>query len=188
MAVDPSHDHDHDQLPCGTSADTLLEHLRTGTTTAHERTCPHCRAASEEFRPLLSALGAALGDDREITAPPGLLDDVMRTVRAEGRSKKTLQLPGDGGTPGDTRIRHSAVSAMLRACVDPAEGLLVGRCRIERTPDGLVIAATARVLTGTVIPEATAAARRTMVEFVEDRLGLRVARIDIDVTDVIDLP
>jgi hypothetical protein len=190
MAVDPSHDHEdsHDQLPCGTPADTLLEHLRAGTTTSHERTCPHCRSAAEEFRPLLSALGAARGEDSEITAPPGLLDDVMRTVRSEGRSRKTLQLPGAGGTPGDTRIRHSAVSAMLRACVDPAGGLLVGRCRIERTPDGLVIAATARVLTGTVIPEATAAARETMGAFVADRLGLRVARIDIDVTDVVDLP
>lgn len=188
MAVDPSDD--HDQLPCGTYADALLDHLRAGTATEHERTCPHCRTASEEFRPLLSALGSSLGDDREITAPPGLLDDVMRAVRAEGRSKETLRLPdtGSGGGPGDTRIRHSAVSAMLRACVDPAEGLLVGRCRIERTPDGLAIAATARVLTGTVIPEATAAARRAMGTFVEDRLGLRVARIDIDVTDVIHLP
>lgn len=178
MAVDPSDD--HDQLPCGTSADTLLEHLREGTATGHERTCPHCRAAADEFRPLL----AALRDAPEVTAPPGLLDDVMRVVRSEGRSKKTLQLPGDG--PGDTRIRHSAVSAMLRYCVDPADGLILGRCRIERTPAGLVIAADARVLAGTVIPEATAAARRTMSAFVEDRLGLRVARIDIDVTDVIN--
>ncbi|WP_017579324.1 hypothetical protein [Nocardiopsis valliformis] len=197
MAVDPSDD--HELLPCGTSADELLDHLREDTATAHERTCPHCRAAAEEFRPLLSALGSVLGEDREVTAPPGLLDDVMRAVRAEGRSKETLRLPGpgsgrgsgsgphSGGAPGDTRIRHSAVSAMLRACVDPTEGLIVGRCRIERTPDGLAVTATARVLTGTVIPDATAAARRAMAAFVEDRLGLRVARIDIDVTDVIDL-
>lgn len=75
---------------------------------------------------------------------------------------------------------------MLRACVDPAEGLIVGRCRIEQTPDGLVVAATARVLSGTVIPEATAAARRAMGAFVQNRLGLRVGRIDIDVTDVIE--
>lgn len=190
MAVDPSDD--HEQLPCGTSADQLLDHLREGTATRHERTCPYCLAAAEEFRPLLSALGSALEEDREVTAPPGLLDDVMRAVRAEGRSRETLRLPDpasgpdSGGAPGDTRIRHSAVSAMLRACVDPAGGLIVGRCRIERTPDGLVITATARVLTGTVIPDATAAARRAMVGFVEDRLGLRVARIDIDVTDVID--
>ncbi|GHC73145.1 hypothetical protein GCM10007079_06820 [Nocardiopsis terrae] len=178
MAVDPSDD--HDQLPCGTSADALLDHLRKGTVTGHERTCPHCRAAAEEFRPLL----AALDSEGEITAPPGLLDDVMRTVRAEGRSRQTLRLPGGG--PGDTRVRHSAVSAMLRACVDPAEGLIVGRCRIEQTPDGLVVAATARVLSGTVIPEATAAARRAMGAFVQNRLGLRVGRIDIDVTDVIE--
>ncbi|PWV47972.1 hypothetical protein [Nocardiopsis sp. L17-MgMaSL7] len=188
MAVDPSDD--HEQLPCGTSADTLLEHLRAGTVTAHERTCPHCRAAADEFRPLLSALGAALDNDREVTAPPGLLDDVMSVVRAEGRSRGTLRLPdtGSGGTPGDTRVRHSAVSAMLRARVDPAGGLVLGRCRIEDTLEGLVVTATARVLTGTVIPDATARARRDMSTFVEDRLGLRVARIDIDVTDVIDLP
>jgi hypothetical protein len=195
MAVDPSDD--HEQLPCGTSADELLDHLREGTTTAHERTCPHCRAAAEEFRPLLSALGSVLSGEHEVTAPPGLLDDVMRAVRAEGRSRQTLRLPGPGrgsasgsdpgGAPGDTRIRHSAVSAMLRACVDPAEGLIIGRCRIGHGPDGLAVTATARVLTGTVIPDATAAARRAMAAFVEDRLGLRVARIDIDVTDVIDL-
>ncbi len=192
MAVEPSRDHDdsHDQLPCGTSADALLDHLRAGTTTEHERTCPHCRAAAEEFRPLLSALGSAADDDREITAPPGLLDDVMRTVRAERRSRETLRLadPGTGETPGDTRIRHSAISAVLRACVDPAAGLIVGGCRIRSTPDGLVVTATARVLSGTVIPEATGAARRVMRSFVEERLGLRVARIDIDVTDVIELP
>ncbi|WP_017587915.1 anti-sigma factor [Nocardiopsis ganjiahuensis] len=188
MAVDPSHD--HDQLPCGTSADALLGHLRAGTATGHERTCPHCRAAAEEFRPLLSALDSAPDEGREITAPPGLLDDVMRTVRAEGRSRETLRLsgPGTGDTPGDTRIRHSAVSAMLRVCVDPAGGLIIGGCRIRNTPDGLVVAATARILNGTVIPEATAAARQAMGSFVEDRLGLRVARIDIDVTDVIELP
>ncbi|MFE1166205.1 hypothetical protein [Nocardiopsis sp. NPDC058789] len=188
MAVEPSDD--HERLPCGTSADTLLDHLRAGTVTDHERTCPHCRAAAEEFRPLLSALGAALDDDRQVTAPPGLLDDVMSVVRAEGRSRSTIRLPrtGGDGAPGDTRVRHSAVSAMLRARVDPAGGLLLGRCRIEETSEGLVVAATARVLTGTVIPEATASARRDMSTFVEDRLGLRVARIDIDVTDVIDLP
>ncbi|MEU3018767.1 MULTISPECIES: hypothetical protein [unclassified Nocardiopsis] len=188
MAVEPSDD--HDRLPCGTSADTLLDHLRAGTVTEHERTCPHCRAATEEFRPLLSALGAALDDDHRITAPPGLLDDVMSAVRAEGRSRRTLRLPGTGpgGARGDTRVRHSAVSAMLRARVDRAGGLVLGRCRIEETPEGLVVTATARVVSGTVIPEATARARRDMAAFVADRLGLRVARIDIDVTDVIDLP
>lgn len=196
MAVNPSDD--HEQLPCGTSADQLLGHLREGTATRHERTCPHCLAAAEEFRPLLSALGSVLEEDRQVAAPPGLLDDVMRTVRAEGRSSKTLRLPGpasgrrpgsapdSGGAPGDTRIRHSAVSAMLRACVDPAEGLVVGRCRIASAPEGLVVTATARVLTGTVIPHATAAARRAMIGLVEERLDLRVARVDIDVTDVID--
>ncbi|MBR8742228.1 hypothetical protein [Nocardiopsis sp. MG754419] len=178
MAVDPSDD--HDRLPCGTSPDALLEHLRADAATAHERTCPHCRAAAEEFGPLL----AALADRPLVTAPPGLLDDVMRAVRAEGRSVGAVPL-GEGAS-GRTEIRRSAVAAMLRATVRPAGELVLGRCHVERTDDGIVVSATARVLVGVPIPEATGRARRDMTSFVHERLGLRVARIDIDVTDVIE--
>lgn len=108
MAVDPSDD--HDQLPCGTSADALLDHLRKGTVTGHERTCPHCRAAAEEFRPLL----AALDSEGEITAPPGLLDDVMRTVRAEG-------VPGrPSGCPAAAPATPASATPRSPRCCAPA--------------------------------------------------------------------
>ncbi|HJE58391.1 MAG TPA: hypothetical protein K8V84_07740 [Nocardiopsis listeri] len=178
MAVDPFDD--HDPLPCGTSIDELLDHLAESTLTEHERACPHCRAVAVELRPLVEAMSSR----PRVTAPPGLLDDVMREVRAEARSTRTLPLTE--GVSGRTEIRHSAMSSMLRASVDPARGLFVGRCRIERASEGVIVSATARVLAGTPIPEAGDGARRDMTAFIHDRLGLRVARVDIDVTDVID--
>lgn len=178
MAVDPFDD--HDPLLCGTSIDELLEHLTKGSPTEHERTCPHCRAVSVELRPLVEAVSSL----PRATAPPGLLDDVMREVRADARSTRVLSLAE--GASGRTEIRHSAMSAMLRASVDPARGLFVGRCRIERTSEGVTVSATARVLAGTPIPEAGDGARRDMAAFIRDRLGLGVARVDINVTDVVD--
>lgn len=145
MAVDPLDD--HDPLSCGTSTDELLDHFTEGALTEHERACSHCRAITVKLRPLVEAMSS----EARVSAPPGLLDDVMREVRAEARSARTLPLTE--GALGRTEIRHSAMSAMLRASVEPARGLFVGRCRIERTSEGVTISATARVLAGRPPPK-----------------------------------
>ncbi|MCP3015169.1 anti-sigma factor [Nocardiopsis dassonvillei] len=180
MAVDPSDD--HDRLPCGTSVDALLRDLLSGRLTEHESSCEHCRAEAGELRPLVEAVRR--DDEEEVTAPPGLLTDVMRVVRAERRSEGTIVLSGSG--PGGTEVRESAVAAMLRTSVESVPGVVVGRCRVEQTREGLSVRATARVAVGFPIPDAADAARRAMRSLAEQRLGLPVARLDIDVVDLDD--
>ena len=178
MAVDPSDD--QDRLPCGNSVDALLRHLTSGDLTGHESSCEYCREQAAELSPLVSAVQQA--GDQDVTAPPGLLADVMRAVRSERRTSGTVVLAGPG--PGGTEIRVAAVAAMLRASVESVPGVVVGRCRIEQTPEGLVVLAAARVALGLPIVEAAEEARRAMRSLVEDRLGLRAARVDIDVVDL----
>ncbi|WP_159942602.1 MULTISPECIES: hypothetical protein [unclassified Nocardiopsis] len=180
MAVEPSDD--HDRLPCGNTVDALLRHMTSGELTGHERTCEHCRAQAEELRPLVTAVRR--DGEEEVTAPSGLLTDVMRAVRSERRSERTIVLGGTG--PGGTEVRESAVAAMLRASVEAVPGVVVGRCRVEQTGEGLFVRVTARVAVGLPIPDAAGAARRAMRSLVERRLGLPVARLDIDVVDLDD--
>ncbi|WP_017598996.1 anti-sigma factor [Nocardiopsis lucentensis] len=180
MAVDPSDV--HDRLPCTNSVDALLRHLVSGALTEHESACPYCREQAEELRPLVTAVRQS--DEQRVTAPTGLVSDVMRVVRAERRPGRTIVLDGPG--PGGTEIRESAVAALLRASVDTVPGVVVGRCRIEQTARGVIIRAAVRVALDRPIPEATAAARSSMRALVEERLGLPVVRVDLDVVDVRD--
>ncbi|MFD6950847.1 MULTISPECIES: hypothetical protein [unclassified Nocardiopsis] len=88
--------------------------------------------------------------------------------------------------PGGTEVGESAVAAMLRASVEPVPGVVVGRCRVEQTREGLTVRATARVTVGLPIPDAADAARRAMRSLAEQRLGLPVVRLDIEVVDLED--
>lgn len=180
MAVDPSDD--HDRLPCGNSVDALLRHMLSGEPTRHESNCEYCLEQEEELRPLVAAVRQS--GEEEITAPPGLLSDVMRVVRTERRSDGTVVLTGSG--PGGTEVRASAVAAMLRASVESVPGVVVGRCRVEQTGEGVWVRATARVRVGLPIPDAAEAARHAMRALVEEGLGLHVDRVDIDVVDLDD--
>ncbi|WP_116246631.1 hypothetical protein [Nocardiopsis sp. FIRDI 009] len=180
MAVDPSDV--HDRLPCANSVDALLRHLVSGALTEHESACRYCRDQAEELRPLVTAVRRS--EERRVTAPPGLVSDVMRVVRAERRGGRSIVLDGSG--PGGTEVRESAVAALLRASVDAVPGVVVGRCRIEQTARGVVVRATVRVGLDRPIPEAAEAARSTMRALVEEQLGLPVVRVDLDVVDVRD--
>ncbi|WP_017570343.1 anti-sigma factor [Nocardiopsis halotolerans] len=180
MAVDPSDD--HDRLSCGNSVDALLGDMLSGGLTEHESACEYCRAQADELRPLVDAVRR--DGEEEATAPPGLLTDVMRVVRAERRSEGTIVLTGPG--PGGTEVRESAVAAMLRTSAASVPGVVVGRCRVEQTREGLSVRATARIAVGFPIPDAADAARRAMRSLAEQRLGLPVVRLDIDVVDLDD--
>ncbi|MDA2803317.1 anti-sigma factor [Nocardiopsis suaedae] len=169
-----------DLLPCGTSLDALLDHLRGGRPTAHERACPHCTAAAEELRILTAARDEAEQDLP--AAPPGLADRVMRTVRAEGRSSGYIALPGSPGPAGErgwTRIRTEAVAALFRAACDTVPGAVVGRCRFSEAPEGVAVELSAR-FTGEVPAPRLAEELRTAVSTTAlHHLGWRLARVDV---------
>lgn len=173
MAVnDPD---DPDLLPCGESVDALLRRLRAGRPSGHERRCPHCRAAAEELRVLSAAQAEA---DREaVAAPPDLVDQVMRTVRAEADSGGFVTL--DAGGRGWTRMRREAVAALLRAACDTVPGTAVGRCRFSTGPDGIAVELTARFTGEVPAPRLADELRRAVRRSALHHLGRRVTRVDV---------
>ncbi|CAL9482521.1 hypothetical protein SUDANB121_03083 [Nocardiopsis dassonvillei] len=181
MALEPPDDGADGLLPCGNGEDALVRNLVEGRTTEHEAHCPHCRAATRDLAPLVSVLREP-GTDA-VAAPAGLVDDVMRVIRAD-RGRRTLVLGGPG--PGTTRIRESAVAALARFAARGAPGTLVGRCRVGRERDGLSVALAVRVAHGTPIAEAAEDLRRAVRDVLEDRLGLPVLRIDVEVVGLIE--
>ncbi len=182
MALEPPDDGADDLLPCGHGEDALVRNLMEGRTTEHEAACPYCRAAARELAPLVSVLREP--EAEAVTAPAGLVDDVMRAIRAERGSRRSLALDAPG--PGTTHVRESAVAALARFSARSVPGVLVGRCRVRRDRDGLTVSLGARVAHGTPITEAADEVRRAVREVLENRLRLPVARIDIEVTGLIE--
>lgn len=169
-----------DRLPCGTSLDALLDHLREGRPTAHERACPHCTAAAEKLRVLAAARDDAAQDLP--AAPPGLADRVMRAVRAERRSSGYIALPGPPGPAGErgwTRIRREAVTALLRAACDAVPGAVVGRCRFSEGPDGVAVELSARFTGEVPAPRLAEELRSAVHATTLHHLGWRLARVDV---------
>ncbi|NYJ32733.1 hypothetical protein [Nocardiopsis aegyptia] len=159
-----------------------MRHLLDGRPTEHEAQCSHCRAAARDLAPLIRALGEP--ELEATTAPAGLVDDVMRAIRAERGTRRSLELDGPG--PGTTRIRETAVAAMARFSARGVSGVLVGRCRVHREEEGLAVSLTARVTQGTPIAAAAEEVRRAVRDILEDRLRLTVTRIDIEIVGLIE--
>ncbi|QBI52711.1 Asp23/Gls24 family envelope stress response protein [Streptomonospora litoralis] len=179
MAVDPGGR--APLLPCGTDPEALFEHLRSGDRTAHERACPHCLAAAAEFGPLVAARGDLA--DEHVTAPPQLLDDVMRAVRADPRSQRTYRLAGEEA--GSTRVRRPVAAAILRGAAEGVPGVAQAVVRkIRQETDRVDVRVSARFASGAAIPETAAELRRALRQAGRDRLGWDIAAVDVDVTDV----
>ncbi|GGM81464.1 hypothetical protein GCM10012275_60150 [Longimycelium tulufanense] len=117
------------RLPCGRNVDALWEQVRSGAAPdEHVSSCPHCRTALEGLR----ALDAATRDlaHEEVTAPPGLLERIMRVVRTEARRGATVPLVVG---PDPAHVSTAAVAAVVRFAVDTAPGgrLRARRCRVQ---------------------------------------------------------
>ncbi|MBV2362658.1 Asp23/Gls24 family envelope stress response protein [Streptomonospora nanhaiensis] len=178
MAVDPG---PGGALPCGTDPQELIEHLAAGAPTGHERACPHCRAAAAEFAPLLAARDRLAGEP--VAAPPRLLDDVMRTVRADPRSRRVYRLPGEEA--GTTRVRRRVAAALLRTAAEQVPGVRLVRVReLRQDADGVAVVVAAVLEAGAPIPETARALREAVRAAGRAGLGWEVAAVDIEVADV----
>ncbi|GLU47630.1 hypothetical protein [Nocardiopsis ansamitocini] len=137
--------------------------------------------------PTLDSARDELREER-VTAPPQLLDNVMNTVRREGRSTRVLDVPSTRSLPdnGHTQVRESVAAKILRMAADRTPGLRVGRCQIgEAETEGYSVRLTVRADTGTPIPEAAEVLRRSVLSAARNQLGWVIARVDIDIADIV---
>ncbi|MEJ5946464.1 Asp23/Gls24 family envelope stress response protein [Pseudokineococcus basanitobsidens] len=158
----PRPDLSADHLPCGRPTDPLVELATTGhggdpdALDEHQRACVHCRAllaeATRLWRPVRDLAA------RHEVAPPGLLDTVMRAVRALGREPLHLVLPGAGGT---TRI---AATVLVRIAEQAAASVPGVRLVLARGSAVHASGGTGVPGTGPTLPAVGVAGRGTVVE------------------------
>jgi hypothetical protein len=166
-------------LACGRDAAEVWDHAVAGTLDEHERTCPHCRAATADARGLDGVLHR-MAAERPVP-PPTVLDAVLGSVRdlvaAELRPQDLLPLDSPAGP---ARLARPAAARVLRHLVDGMGGLRARSCQVD--PDLVAITVTARF--GVDLASVTARVRQMVVAASEQTLGLPVSRVDITVVDL----
>lgn len=183
-------------LACGRSADAVWDRAVSGTPPdAHERDCPHCRAATADARGL-DAIVHRLAAER-LEPPPSVMERVMVAVRSELRPHEVLTLPSPHGP---ARLSRAAAAAVVRHTVDAMAGVRARSCRIEQVDDtsagagaepaadryaaDVRITVTARF--GVDLASVTARVRQMVAAAGEQALGVPVRRVDIEVVDVFE--
>ncbi|GAA2860256.1 hypothetical protein GCM10010472_17030 [Pseudonocardia halophobica] len=199
-------------LACGRDAADVWDHAVEGTLDAHERDCPHCRAAAADALGL-DGVVHRMAAERPVP-PPSVLDGVMQavidTVTAELRPQDLLALDSPAGP---ARLSRAAAARVLRHVVDGMDGMRARSCRIEpvgsgsgRTgtngaagdgaatngggadPFGVTVAITVTARFGVDLASVTARVRQMVVAAGEQALGVPVRSVDIAVVDLWDEP
>ncbi|WP_103383787.1 hypothetical protein [Pseudonocardia dioxanivorans] len=177
-------------LACGRDAATVWDHAEAGTLDAHERECPHCGAAVADARGLEAMVSRLAA--QPLVPPPTVVDRVVGAVLAELRPRDLLVLDSPYGPAA---LDATAAAAVLRGVVDAMDGMRARSCRISRPagdagrpvpPAEVSMTVTARF--GIELASATARVRQMVLAAGEQALGVPVARVDIEVVDVFDLP
>lgn len=174
-------------LPCGREPHVAWDHARAGAPDAHEWQCPYCTAVREQYETLAAASSAYLGEPAVL--PAGLVDSVMRTVRAELRPGRPLPLPTPVGT---ATVIDTAMANALRLVLDGDPAVVAHRLRIEpaELPDGadgvrpLHIWISVSISYEHYSAHGDRTVRDRVTESAAQLFGQRLSRVDIDVVDV----
>ncbi|MET8968907.1 Asp23/Gls24 family envelope stress response protein [Streptomyces hydrogenans] len=158
----------------------------------HALTCVYCRQAVADLEHLRAA---ALPPD---TAPSSGIDTsalarrVMEVVRLELRPGRDLPL---GEVDEDSWIYESVAARTLRSAAEEVAGVRAGSCRI--TPPGTRSAPVRGPVTvcvditaeyGCDLTAVSRAVRDSLAHAARERLGLALAAVDVNVTDLHDPP
>ena len=201
-----------DDVPCGALLDDLLEQVADGTPPAdpaHQETCPHCRAALTELADVWAPVRRLTAQD--VTAPPTLTSTIMEQVRAiaahgwhavlTGHSdalriaawvvaviarRAAADVPGVGTVHGQVTPPAAALSPV------PAEYPPDRLSRAQRSaaagigPAGrrVVVRIAVTAAAGTPLPALAEQIRHRVSAEVSTMTGLRVATVDVEVTDL----
>jgi hypothetical protein len=188
MAVNPTAQ-DH-LLPCGRDVETVWERLadvEAGRADEHELTCDECRQVRAALIAVRDATAELIDDQPEPS--PGLTGRIMSAVRAEVRRRDMLPLPTS--QPGPLRVSEQAVAAVLRFAADAVPGVRARRCRVTVSAgDGgellLTVEMGIAVSYRAFAVDALGLVRTRVSAAASGRVGLRLARLDLTVTDLYD--
>ncbi len=199
-----------DPLPCGADPAGLLTQVTEGSAprdAAHQRGCPHCRAAVAEFEDLWAPVRELA--EEEVRAPAGLLQSVMAEIRVLSRNAWSAVLHAPGGR---TRIASRVVGAVARLAAEsvPQVTLALGGGRVATpigaAPDAQRIAeseaatdvgtAGSRVVVdvqiavdhGVPIHAVAARVRERIISRVAEQTGLVTTEVNVAVVDVREVP
>ncbi|HEX8865340.1 MAG TPA: Asp23/Gls24 family envelope stress response protein [Lentzea sp.] len=170
-------------LPCGRDVDQVWEALDLAD--GHTRSCPHCAAVRESLLVLRAATEEMVRE--EVEPPSDLVSRVMSAVRADVRRSDVVPLPGDGLA----RISTRAVAAVLRYAADGVAGVRARGCRVTEAPestgaDPVIEVELSIAITTSVTPETFEEVRRRVLAAASARIGVRLARLDLVVSDVLE--
>lgn len=188
------------RVECGADYDELVAQVAERRApvperAAHQRGCPHCRAAIAELQELWSPVAALARSD--VRAPAGLIETVMARVRELPRHS-SYALVGAGGR-GSTRVAARVIGAIARraALQVPGVSAAVGGRRAQRdetmsdrgasvgvSGSHVVVEVSLVVRPGAVIPTVVAQVRRAVIERIAALTDLTVTAVDVAVLDL----
>ncbi|MFF0541273.1 Asp23/Gls24 family envelope stress response protein [Nocardia thailandica] len=177
-------------LPCGRGVEQIWQHLTDPESgpDAHERACPDCRAARESLLTLRDATRELI--EEPDPPPPDLFGRIMSAVRADVRRGRAVTV--DSAEPGSVQVSEQAVAVLLRYAADTVDGVRARSCRVRGVDgdgddgtDGLAVTMTLAVRHGAHrIEDLVTAVRERVHAAASARIGVRVVRLDIAVTDL----
>ncbi|MFF1697851.1 hypothetical protein ACFVXC_30240 [Streptomyces sp. NPDC058257] len=190
-------------LPCGRELSYVWELWEAGVPDSHAESCPHCAQAVDALRRLEGIVTEARDTATREPDTSALTGRVMDVVRLELRPGRTLPL---GDEDEDAWIVEAAAARTVRAAAESLPGVRAGSCRIDPLEDDPASPASpaspapaGRLARGPVtirvevqvpltwnLPEAADRVRSKVLAAADGDLGMRIAAVDVTITDVID--
>lgn len=186
MEVTSGHEKSDYGLPCGRDVESVWEALDGSG--AHVLSCPHCAAVRQSLLVLREATAEMARDRTE--PPPDLLGRVMSAVRADVRRTEVVPLPSAG--PDLARISTRAIAAVLRFAADGVDGVRARGCRVSEAPEStdadpvVEVELSIAITMGRTTTEAFDEVRQRVLAAASARIGVRLARLDLVVADVVE--
>ncbi|MFD3573072.1 Asp23/Gls24 family envelope stress response protein [Streptomyces sp. NPDC058644] len=183
-------------LPCGRALSHVWEQGEAGVPDPHADSCPHCRQALDALRHLEGIVTQTRDTAPREPDTSALTGRVMDVVRLELRPGRTLPL---GDEDEDAWIVEAAAARTVRAAAESLPGVRAGSCRIDPLEDEASPAPAGRLARGPVrvrvdvqvplawhLPEVADRVRDRVLDAADGELGMRIAAVDVTITDVID--
>ncbi len=187
-----------DQLGCGRDVDEVWEHA-DDPPTEHESCCPHCRAARRSLTDLNHLTQQLKNRDTAASTlhmPQQLLDKVDSVARAEVRRGSNIPMVRTENQVQTTlTVSRQVVAAVVRHTSDQLLSAVVARrCFVQSidaegdpgAPVEITLDIDVSVPHGLSIPKEVADIRARLMAAVQEKIGIRVSKLDVFVGDVHD--